>query len=993
MKIYDFRIEYQKEPQGLSVTVPRFSWKLESEEKNVVQRAYRIKVTCVDKAVQDGVRADVGVAQGDMCACDDSRMVNGGVTQGDMRTCGGGAASSMQAMAWDSGRVESDTSVLVPYGGGALREETNYQVKLFVEDNHGNLAECETRFSTGIFDAAHLQAKMITHDFPAEETACPIFYKRFTLTRPVKKACVYATAHGVYEMGLNGRRVGDEYMAPGWTEYHKRLQYQYYDVTEMLAAENVLELTVANGWYKGILSFDCKPNRYGDRVAAFAELHIFYEDGSRDVIATDEDWGVRTGQIRYSEIYMGETLDTTIGMASGNGEEGLAAGSEHGEETLAATREDGGESLATTSERIIEGKVSVVNFDSSVLVAQESEPVRVTERLSPKQIFTDPKGNVLVDFGQNLTGLVEVRIKGKKGQKISLRHAEVLDKDGVFYPDTLRTAISEDMYILNGEEQVLMPHFTFHGFRYALVEGVEEPKPEMFTACVMHSDMEKTGSFHCSNEAVNRLQDNIDWSLRDNFFDIPTDCPQRDERLGWTGDAQVFSWTAAFNRGTASFFRKWMHDVAAASSLEKGVPHIVPDIQGTYSSAAWSDVAVIVPWVVYQTYGDTRILQDSWQCMHEWVDYIHNQVNENGLWMSGYQYGDWKALDREMLGDGSVGATDVYLIANAYYLYVTDLVAKTARVLGKTEEAAHYEKLYAETLESFREEYFTPRGRIVSETQTGCVLSLHFGLAREKDREKILQALVANVENHKNHLTTGFVGTPYLCHALSDNGAHDVASMLFLRDDFPSWLYGVKMGATTMWEQWNAIYPDGTMPHPGSNSMNHYAYGSIGDWMYRKIGGINQLEPGYRKFYVKPMFVRGIEDACTELETPYGKIISEWSCRNKKICVRVKVPANTSAVIYLPEKDGAIEVGSGEYVYEYDTTTSLKAARFSLDNTLGEIMAEPLGKKMLDEMMPELMANPMIEYAKQMTLAEGISSAPAVKAAYEAILNALNRQN
>lgn len=957
MKIYDFRIEYQKEPQGLSVMVPRFSWKLESEEKNVVQNAYRIKVTCADKAAQDGTRA------------------------------GSGAASSMRATVWDSGRVESDTSVLVVYGGAALEEETEYQVKLFVEDNYGNLAESETRFSTGIFDAARLQAKMITHDFPAEETACPVFYKQFTLAKPVRKACVYATAHGVYELGINGRRVGDTYMAPGWTEYHKRLQYQYYDVTKLLAAENTLEMTVANGWYKGILSFDCKPNRYGDRVAAFAELHVLYEDGGREVIATGEDWGVCTGQIRYSEIYMGETRDTTIGTMLGNGgaDKGFAA--ESG--TMSG---NGGASAAAVPGHVVEGKVSVAEFDPSVLVAQESEPVRVTERILPKEVFTDPKGNVLVDFGQNLTGLVEVKIKGRKGQEISLRHAEVLDKDGVFYPDTLRTAVSQDTYILNGEEQVLMPHFTFHGFRYALVEGIENPTLEMFTACVMHSDMEKTGNFHCSDENVNRLQDNIDWSLRDNFFDIPTDCPQRDERLGWTGDAQVFSWTAAFNRGTASFFRKWMHDVAAASSLEKGVPHIVPDIQGTYSSAAWSDVAVIVPWVVYQTYGDTRILEDSWQCMHEWVDYIHNQVNEDGLWKSGFQYGDWKSLDREMFDDGSVGATDIYLIANAYYLYVTDLVAKTARVLGKDDEAARYGKLYKETLESFREEYFTPRGRVVSETQTGCVLSLHFGLAREKDREKILRALVANVEDHKNHLTTGFVGTPYLCHALSDNGAHDVASVLFLRDDYPSWLYGVKMGATTMWEQWNAIYPDQTMPHPGSNSMNHYAYGSIGDWMYRKIGGINQLEAAYHKFFVKPMFVRGIEEACTELETPYGKIVSEWSCRDKKIRVRVTVPANTSAVIYLPEKEGALEVGSGEHVYEYDTTTSLKPARFTLDNTLGEIMAEPLGKQLLDQMMPELMANPMIEYAKRMTLAEGISSAPAVKAAYEVILDALNGQ-
>lgn len=455
------------------------------------------------------------------------------------------------------------------------------------------------------------------------------------------------------------------------------------------------------------------------------------------------------------------------------------------------------------------------------------------------------------------------------------------------------------------------------------------------------------------------------------------------------GDAQVFSWTAAFNRNTALFFSKWMKDVAAASSLEQGVPHIVPDIQGTYSSAAWSDAAVIVPWVVYQAYGDIRILEENWQCMHEWVDYIHNRVNENGLWMTNYQYGDWLALDREQ-GDGSVGATDVYLVANACYLHVTELVAKTARVLGRESEAAYYEKIYEETLESFRQEYYTARGRIVSETQTGCVLSLHFGLAREGDRKRILDALLANIENHKNHLTTGFVGTPYLCHALSDCGAHDMAGLLFLRDDYPSWLYAVKMGATTIWERWDAVRPDGTMPHPGLNSMNHYAYGSIGDWMYRKIGGINQLEAGYHRFYVKPLFVRGIEEARTELETPYGKIVSAWSCRNKRIRVEVKVPANTSALIYLPEKEDVLEVGSGEYVYEYDTETCLKELRFTLDSTLGEIMDQPLGKQILDQMVPELMANPMIEYAKKMTLAEGISSAPDIRAVYEAVLQALN---
>ncbi len=909
MKIYDFRIEYRTNPEGLVVKQPRFSWKIASEEKNVVQTSWHLTVVCEGNTV------------------------------------------------WDSGVVSSSQSVLIPYGGKNLDEEKKYEVTLQIEDHYGNQAQASASFTTGIFDVKHFQAKMITHDFQEKETACPVFYRKFQLKKQVVRAYLYATAYGVYEPAINGRKLGDLYMTPGWTDYHKILQYQYYDVTDNLKEDNTLEMTVGNGWYKGILSFDCKPERYGSWTGAWAELHIFYEDGSREVISTDETWKVRTGQIRYSEIYMGEVIDTD-------------------------------------TPEIKEGTVSVMSsdlFDTAVLTAQVNEPVRVTQRLAPKSIFTDPDGNVLADFGQNLTGLVEVRIKGKKGQKINLRHGEVLDKNGVFYPDTLRTAKSEDVYILNGEEQVLMPHFTFHGFRYIAIEGIEDPKPEMFTACAMHSDMRKTGDFHCSNEKVNQLQSNITWSLRDNFFDIPSDCPQRDERLGWMGDAQVFSWTAAFNRETALFFTKWMRDVSAASSLEQGVPHIVPDIQGTYSSAAWSDAAVIIPWVVYQTYGDVRILEENWKCMHEWVDYIHNHVNENGLWMSGYQYGDWLALDRE-IGNKSVGATDVYLVANAYYIYVTDLVAKTAHVLEKPGEAAYYETLRDETLQSFQEEYYTARGRIVSETQTGCVLSLHFNLAREKDRETITKALVTNIENHKNHLTTGFVGTPYLCHALSDNGAHETASILFMKEELPSWLYAVNKGATTLWERWDAILPDGTMQDPGLNSMNHYANGAIGDWIYRKIGGINQIEAGYHRFYIKPMFVRGIEEARTELESPYGKIVSHWSCRNGRIRVEIQIPANTTAVLYLPEKEEELKLGSGTYVYEYDTDTSLKEMRFTLDSRLGEILAEPLGLEMMEKMVPELVHNPMIEYAKRMTLAEGISSEPEIRTVYEAVLKALNEQ-
>ena len=906
MKLYDVRTEYRRDPIGLSVECPRFSWKIQSDLPNTVQTSYQLLIKTTDDAV------------------------------------------------WDSGRVASDQSVLIPYQGEPLKEETRYQVTVTVEDNHGNCAKEEASFETGIFSGEHFTAKMITHDFPKEETACPYFYRTVSLRGPVKRALAYATARGVYEMQINGKRVGDARMAPGWTSYHHRLQYQCYDVTDLLLPENRVEMIVGNGWYKGMYGFMCQPDLYGDRVGAFVELHLFYEDGTKEIIATDESWKVRTGEIRYSEIYMGETIDT-------NGP------------------------------KITEGTVSVMEFDVKTLTAQENEPVRITERIPAKRVFVTPKGETLVDFGQNLAGAAEVRIRGERGQKIVIRHAETLDRDGNFYPDTLRQAKSVDTYICNGEEQVFFPHFTFHGFRYLLVEGIDTVLPEQFTACAMHSDMEQTGSFWCSNKKVNQLQSNISWGLRSNFLDIPTDCPQRDERLGWTGDAQIFSWTAAFHRNTALFFSKWMRDVAAESSLEKGVPHVVPDILGQYSSSVWSDVAVIVPWVVYQTYGDVRILEESWKCMHEWVDYICSHCEENGLWMSGYQYGDWLALDKEE-GADRTGAMDPYLIANAYYLYVTDLVRQTAGILGKQEEEKTYGRLYEKTLAAFREEYYTATGRIVSETQTGAVLSLYFHLAEEKDRKRILETLLHNIEKHKNHLTTGFVGTPYLCHALSENGAHEMAATLFMKEDYPSWLYAVNMGATTVWERWNSIMPDGSFDVSGMNSLNHYAYGSIGDWMYRKVAGISQLEPGYHRFRIQPMFVKGIEEVKAEFDSVYGRIVSSVSCKDGMITLHVEVPANTIAVIHLPEKGEEISVGSGIYEYQYETKTDLSYERFSMDSTFGEIAAEPLALEMFEQSVPGMMDGPMIQFAYSMTLSELTAVAPEAKPLYQAVIHALNEQ-
>ena len=908
MKLYDLRIEYDRQPFGLAVQRPRFSWKLKSDKNDTMQKNYRIVVSGTE---------------------DDKTF-------------------------WDSGVIESDASVHVEYSGDALLEETAYSVHVEVCDNHDENDVIEGRFVTGLFDTESFKAQMITHDFADDNTNCPVFHRSFTADKKVKRAVAYVTGYGVYEMTVNGKQAGDLRMAPGWTSYRNRLQYQTYDITELIEKDNRVEITVGNGWYKGILGFTVKPNNYGDRVAAFAEIHMLYEDGSCDKIFTDGSWSVREGQILSSEIYMGESVDT-----------------------------------AKTDFCV--GKVSVMEFDKKTLVAQENEPVRVTQRLRPVKIFTDPEGNRLVDFGQNLTGVVELNIKGKEGQKVTVRHAETLDKNGVFYPVTLRKAVSVDEYVLNGKQQVLSPKFTFHGFRYAKIEGVDELSEDMFTALVMHSDMEVIGDFRCSDKKVNQLYSNVTWSFRDNFLDVPTDCPQRDERLGWMGDAQVFCWTASEIRNTARFYSKWMKDIAAESSLEKGVPHVVPDILGSYSSSAWSDAAVIIPWSVYQTYGDVRILSDSWQCMHEWVDYIRNHCGDNGLWQSGFQYGDWLALDKEEMADRT-GATDKYLIANAYYLYVTDIVRKTARVLGYTDAEKSYSDLYDRTLEAFRNEYYTTTGRIVSETQTGAVISLFFDLARQKDRKRILDTLVENIAAHKNHLVTGFVGTPYLCHVLSDNGAHDLAATLFMREDYPSWLYAVNKGATTIWERWNSITPEGDFDVSGMNSLNHYAYGSIADWMFRKISGISQLEPGYKRFRVKPMLVKGIHDSDRSFETMYGSIESHVSCRDGRIRVRVAVPVNTTAEIILPEQKETIVVGSGIYEYEYATDTDLTVERYSMESTLSEILQNQLAKDMFEQFAPGMLDNPMIGYAMGMSLSEMLTQAPEAKPMYEAVIAALNVQ-
>ena len=914
MRLRDVKVEYRDNPIGLDVKKPRFSWKLESEQGNTMQTAYRIYVTNHDEVGKD------------------------------------------KNIVWDSEKVDSQQSVLVEYDGNTLQPETTYHCYIQVWDNHGEVADKEVTFETGLCTSENIIADWITHDFSEEETACPIFFKKFSIEKKVKKARLYATALGLYELSMDGQRVGDSYFTPGWTSYQKRLQYQTYDVTQFLnEQEHRFEITVADGWYKGPFGFTLRPNIYGEQVGALAQLHIFYEDGTKEILKTDSSWYVTTGKIRYSQIYMGETIDCNI----------------QNTEVF---------------------PVQLLDADKERIISQESEPVRITKRIKAKEFILTPNGEKVIDFGQNLAGFVEIKLHGKAGEKVIISHAETLDKDGNFYPDTLRQAKSIDTFICDGQEQVVQPHFTFHGFRYIKVEGIENIELSDFTACVLHTDMQVTGSFQCSNEMVNQLQSNIQWGQRGNFLDIPTDCPQRDERLGWTGDAQVFSKTASYNMNTALFFTKWLHDLKSEQTKEFGPPHVVPNILDNQdAAAAWSDAATIIPWTVYQVYEDQRVLEEQYESMKGYIDYITEHCGENGLWQTGFQYGDWLALDKEESADRT-GATDKYLVANAYYAYSTKIVYQTAEILEYKEDAKKYKDLYEEILRKFNQEYITATGRMVSETQTGCILALYFNLAEEKYRKRITESLKTNLANHKNHLATGFVGTPYLCHTLSENGLHDLAGNIFLKEDYPSWLYAVKKGATTIWERWNSIMPDGSFDESGMNSLNHYAYGSIGDWMYEKLAGIQNVEPGYKVLKIEPKFIKGITSVAATFESVYGTIRSAWCCQDGKITVDVTVPVNTQAYIKLPEKEEVLQVGSGDYHYEYETDTKLELDRFTMDTTLGALLEEPLAVELFNTYMPGMLDGPMIQFAYGMTISElGAFMPEEGLQLFKTVLEALNK--
>ncbi len=710
---------------------------------------------------------------------------------------------------------------------------------------------------------------------------CPVFQKTFFIQKPVVRAVLQISALGLYEAVWNGSRVGNWLFTPGWTSYRHRLQYQTYDVTELVQEENVLQVMVGKGWCVGNICGPEQKQIWSDVTAAILALDIWYEDGSSQRIVTDQDWLVAPGPVRMSEIYAGETCDTRCEPEDWS-------------------------------------PVILLDWDRNTLVPQDGLPVKTQEVLPVVQMLTTPKGEQVLDFGQNLTGFVRFRVEGKMGDVLEIDHAEVLDRDGNFYTDNLRSAKQRITFVCDGTSHTYQPHFTFQGFRYIRINQSPQPiHPADFEAVVVHSDMRRTGYFTCSDPLVNKLYENVIWGQKGNFLDVPTDCPQRDERLGWTGDAQVFVNTAAYNFDVEQFFRKWLRDLRADQWENGGVPHVIPQVLGPQdgASAAWADAAVVCPWQIYLAYGAKDILEEQYPSMVKWVEYIRAQGENEFLWQTGNHFGDWLALDQE--GEqysGYVGATDIGLIATAFYAYSTQLLVKAGRVLGR--DMSEYEQLHRNIVQAFQTTYIRD-GKPISDTQTAYVLALHFDLV--EDKTFYAACLAEKIRNNGNRLNTGFVGTAYLMETLSENGYHELAYTLLLQEEFPSWLYSVKRGATTIWEHWDGIRPDGTMWDTAMNSFNHYAYGAVASWMYGRMAGIRPFEeaPGYRHILLEPIPDKRIPFVQAKLETRNGLVISQWEYQpDGKIQYFFRIPERSTATIRLNGE--TYEVNGGEYRYLVD---------------------------------------------------------------------------
>lgn len=877
----NLKTEYRTNPLGIDIAAPRFSWQMYTDRKGAKQTAYQILAATNTEQLENNT-ADL----------------------------------------WDSGKVEYGQSHLVAYQGQALSSRQRVYWKVLVWDESNTVSESDIAwFEMGLLSSDDWQAEWIGSTVVGgvrSTVPVPYLRKGFDISGEFTAARLYVTALGVFECSINGQRVGDDVFAPGWTDYHKRVQYLTYDVTEHLQeGENTVGALLGDGWAAGYVGWIGRQN-YVDRPQLLAQLEITLTDGSKQTITSDDSWQYQFGAITHSDFIMGEAYDARREIPAWN-----------------TSNIDASNWLS----------VATFNHPDVELVALNGPTIKAMQELTPVIDPIDNSGmgrtRYIFDLGQNMVGRVRFKGSAPAGTTIIIRFAEVLDADGAMYTTNLRTAHATDYYTFKGEgEEVWESKFTFHGFRYVEIEGYPgKVSRDTITGVVLYSDMEITGTFECSDPLLNQLQSNIQWGQRGNFLDVPTDCPQRDERLGWTGDIQVFAQTAAYNMDIAGLMTKWAVDVQDAQRSDGAIPSVVPYVTDVPDDGgpAWADAVIICPWTIYLSYGDTRILADNYQTMKRFMDFLEATSPGNIRCAPDYEgwrgYGDWLSINAN---------TPRELIGTAFFAYDAQLMVQIASLLGKQDDVEHYQALFDDTKTAFQNAFLAggegvvtavaagedrflnqadnlsqgklkqvDYGEITSEvfntdyfspTQTSYVLALYFDLLPDELRPIAAAELVAEIERRGMHLSTGFVGSPYLNHVLSQNGQLDTAYALLNQKEWPSWLYAVTQGATTIWERWDGWTEDNGFQTPEMNSFNHYAYGAIGMWMYNTIAGINfdVSQPGYKHILLQPQPGGGLTYARATLETPYGELVSDWELDGNTFTYSIVIPPNTSASVTLP---------------------------------------------------------------------------------------------
>ncbi|MFI6740086.1 family 78 glycoside hydrolase catalytic domain [Nonomuraea sp. NPDC050451] len=850
LRPYDLRCEHRGTPLGIGTPVPRLSWRLASDRRGDAQDAYRIRVH----------------ARG--------------------------------ALVWDSGWVEGQ-DVSADYGGAPLSSFTRYtwQVETRVETGPGGAAE--SWFETGVMHQDEWVAAWITHDPETEppfepptddreprsaRTAglpAPRYFRRVLDLPPATAVRIACSARGLYELRVNGHRVGDGELTPGWTDYRQRVPYQVYDVTDLAGDGPVcVGAILADGWWSGSLGWDMRQQaqRYGRRPQLLVQIVAEHENGSRTVVGTDGRWRESTGPLRHADLLMGEWYDARL--------------------------EQPGWDLPGFDDTAW-APAGVVDTAHDVLVPSAAEPVRVTQDLVPVDVRRPGDGRTIVDLGQNIAGRVRLVLRGApEGARVTLRHGEALDDDGGLYTANLRSAEATDHYVAAGAPvETFEPRFTVHGFRYVEVSGHADVE---VTGRVLHSDTPVAGEFSCSDDMVRRLMSNIRWSQRGNFVSVPTDCPQRDERLGWTADAQVFLPTACYNADVAAFFTGWLADLRCAQTAEGAVPDVVPHVMTErHGTPGWGDAATVVPWHLYRVYGDERVLRDSLPSMRRWVDHVERH-NPDLIWRNrvGSHYGDW-------LQAGVRTSREV--MATAYFALSAELTSKAAAVVGDGAASAHYAELRSRIGDAFVRAFVSADGHVTGDTQTGYLLALAHGLVPEPLVPAAVGHLVADLERRGRRLTTGFAGVGLLGPVLSAHGHHDLAYSLLHDDRYPSWGYSIKRGATTIWERWDGWTEEGGFGPVAMNSFNHYALGSVGAWLYGGVAGIGQEEGsvGFRRPLIRPLPGGRLQWAAASYDTPLGRLGSRWEVDGNTLRLEVRIPPGAEATVHVPTTDPASVRESG----------------------------------------------------------------------------------